>query len=243
MLFLAFNMTLAPESSAQAIKGYDAIPTGLVPQYPFDSVCPALTSLYGSMTDVDGSKREKPHTGVDGGRFGDVVIAPADGKIIAVWETNHGWGPEWSVLISHTSRDLNLSENDVLFLSEFDHLERKDVAHLRKDNRIKRGQTLGKVRHPGGNPEFPAETHWEVYEVPLSAENNSSWIKNKHGGDIWVNQSARLIDPLYMLSRNQRKNSRGRVDLTPFTKGNDYSAFRGFTYIFECQGPPSNNGD
>lgn len=219
------------------IKGYGAAPTGLFPRYPRDNVCPALTSLYGQMTAVDGSKRDKPHS-VVGGRFGDAVIAPADGEIIAVWETDRGWGTEWSLLISHSSKDVNASDGTLSYLSEFGPLDSSDVRNFSKGARVRRGQKIGRVRHPGGNKKYSAGLHWEVHEVPDAETNNLSWIKNQHGAEVWMNRSARLIDPLYMLSRNQRKSEPGPVDLTPFTMGNDYSGFEGFTYIFQCMGPP-----
>jgi len=212
------------------IKGYETTPTGLFPRYPRDSVCPALTSLYGSQS----------NTGVGGGRFGDAVIAPADGEIIAVWETDRGLGHEWNLLIAHTSKDVNSSDRASSYLSEFGPFEPKDVKNFRKGVRVKRGQEIGRVRHPGGEENDPAGVRWAVYEIPVASEKDLSWAKNEHGADIWSSSAARLIDPLYMLSRNQRKSSAGPVDLVPFTPGNDYSGFAGFTYVFECKGPPSN---
>lgn len=213
------------------IKGYGTGPTGLIPRYPRDSVCPALTSLYGARSNV----------GVVGGRFGDAVIAPADGEIIAVWETDRGWGREWNLLISHTSKDVNSSDKASSYLSEFGPFEPKDVHNFRNGARVSRGQEIGRVRHPGGKEDYPAGVRWAVYEIPVASGQDLSWTKNEHGADIWSSNAARLIDPLYMLSRNQRKSSAGPVDLVPYTPGNDYSGFAGFTYVFECKGPPSNN--
>lgn len=212
--------------------------TGYFPRYPRDSICPTLTSLHGSSANVDGSKRENPHVGVTGGRMGDAVIAPADGHVIAIWETNFGWGIEWNVLIQHAAADLNLSDEKSIFYSEFSHFYKKDLQHLRVDQAITRGQPIGRVHFPGGNPKYHAEVHWEVYEVPDIASSKIIWIKNESGFDIWQNNKARPVDPLYMLSLHQGISSAGEVRIVPFTTGNDYSEFKGFSYIFECKGPP-----
>lgn len=233
-------MNTASEGLAIDIKGYGADPTGLLPRYPRDSVCPALRSLHGSGVGAMGSGQHERQSGVVGGRFGDAVIAPAGGKITALWETDTGWGKEWAVLISHTARDLNASEAGVSYLSEFSHFELWDVQDHRIGSRIRRGQKIGIVRHPGGNKDHPAGVRWQVYEAPVGAARQLRWVGNRYGGEDWVHDAARPIDPLFMLSRNQRKNTAGPVDLVPYTKGNDYSDYIGFTYIFECKGPPAN---
>lgn len=230
-VMVTFHMNTESESLAMDIKGYGTAPTGLVPRYPRDSVCPALTSLYGSNSNV----------GVVGGRFGDAVIAPADGEILAVWETDRGRGRQWNLLISHTSKDINSSDRALSYLSEFGPFELGDVQNWSTGARVERGQKIGSVRHPEGNKKYAAGVHWEVYEVPVDSRIILNWTKNEHGADTWTNSAARRIDPLYMLSRNQRKSGAGPIDLVPFTPGNDYSDFEGFTYIFECKGPPSNN--
>jgi hypothetical protein len=43
-----------------------------------------------------------------------------------------------------------------------------------------------------------------------------------------------LIDPLYMLGLNDPPDDGESVTITPFVKGEDYSGFRGFTYILRC---------
>ena len=58
-------------------KGYDITKTGLTPRYPSGMSCSPLTSFYASWDDVDGTRRDEAHSGVDGGRLGDAIIAPA----------------------------------------------------------------------------------------------------------------------------------------------------------------------
>lgn len=222
------------------IKGYGSDPTGLQPRYPRDSVCPSLRSLHGSSAGAAGALRNERQHGVVGGRFGDAIIAPAAGKIVALWETDTGWGREWAVLMSHSSGDLNTSEAGVSYLSEFNHLEPWDIQDLKIGSRVLRGQKIGVVRYPGGDKDHPAGVWWKVFEAPARAERNLSWVKNRYGGDAWTHDAVRSIDPLFMLSRNQRRSTPGPVDLVPYTKGNDYSGFTGFSYIFECDGPPTN---
>lgn len=218
-----------------ALKGYDATPTGLFPAYPADRVCPELTSLYGSWIDVDGSGRDEAHGGVDGGGFGDVIVAPADGTILALWRNDHGWGEEWNLLIQHTPGDLNVEDDGFVFFSEFDHLSEADIAHLTEGQRVVRGQPIGRVRRPGGNPAYLPEVHWEIYEVPAAAQGDLDWQPNAHGGQIWWNPSARLIDPLFMMSRQEPPRDDGAVAIQPFSADQDFRAFRGFTYLFVCE--------
>ena len=94
----------------------------LTPDYPLDRDCSPLTSLFSSWDDVDGTKRDEPHSGVDGGRLGDAILAPAPGKIIAVWRANWGWGMEGALMIRHSKEDLGLTSGPDAYYSEFDHL-------------------------------------------------------------------------------------------------------------------------
>ena len=80
------------------LKGYDIKPTGLRPQYPA-GFCSPLTSLYASWIDVDGTRRTEAHSGVDGGRLDDPILAPGPGTIRAVWQADWGWGNEGALLI------------------------------------------------------------------------------------------------------------------------------------------------
>jgi len=237
---MAIQLSTIPEGLAMDIKGYGTDPSGLLPRYPRDAVCPALRSLHGAVAGEEETTKNQRQQGVVGGRFGDAIIAPADGKIIALWETDTGRGSEWAVLMSHASRDLRMSEAGISYLSEFSHLEPWDIQELKLGSRIRRGEKFGVVRYPGGNKDHPAGVWWRVFEAPARAERNLSWVRNRHGGDTWTHDAVRSIDPLFMLSRNQRRDTAGPVDLVPFTRGNDYSDFVGFTYIFECKGPPIN---
>src|SRR5258708_24597044 len=63
------------------LRGYDLTETGLVPKYPTGYRCSPLTSLHASWIDVDGSKRDERHSGVDLGRLNDQILAPAPAVI------------------------------------------------------------------------------------------------------------------------------------------------------------------
>src|ERR1700691_3004866 len=102
------------------LKGYDIKPTGLRPEYPKGFACSPLTSLYASWIDVDGTRRKEPHSGVDGGRLGDPILAPGPGTVRAVWEADWGWGREGALLIQHAPRQLNVRDRAAFFYSEFD---------------------------------------------------------------------------------------------------------------------------
>jgi hypothetical protein len=215
------------------LKGYDIRPTGLTPIYPPGFNCSPLTSLYASWIDVDGTQRKEAHSGVDGGRLGDWILAPGPGTIRAIWEANWGWGPEGALMISHTRQDLNLSDEPGLYFSEFDHLRYEEIRHFHAGQKIARGQKLARVFRPGGKEEYLPEVHWEVWEI--GSHDDLTWSTNASGGKYWINESARLIDPLYMLSRDRPPQPDGGVVLTPFLEGRDYTEFRGFTYILPCR--------
>jgi murein DD-endopeptidase MepM/ murein hydrolase activator NlpD len=214
------------------LKGYDIKPTGLKPQYPAGFTCSPLTSLYASWIDVDGTRRTEAHSGVDGGRLGDPILAPGPGTIRAVWHANWGWGNEGALLIKHVPQQLNLRDRAALYYSEFDHLKYADIGDLKVGESISRGETLADVFRPGGKDEYLPEVHWEVWEI--SKNDDLSWSTNKYGGKYWINETARLIDPLYMMARNTAPAADGDVAITPFVYYKDYSGFKGFTYILPC---------
>lgn len=214
-------------------KGYDVTETGLVPVYPEDFRCSVLTSLYASWVDVDGTEREEEHTGVDGGEAGDAILSPAPGEVVRAWVSDWGWGKEGSLLIRHSREDLNLgSDHAPHYYSEFDHLNYKDIKAFQPGERVARGQKLAEVWFPGGNRDYLPEVHWEVWEVPR--ESLTKWKKNRFGRPRWKNRTARLIDPLYLLSRQVAPTAAGEVMVQPFVSGSDYSKFSGFTYILPC---------
>lgn len=234
-------------SNLQASKGNStmentnqlATTTYLIPRYPKDSVCPALTSLFGESIDPNGNTLSELQSGIEGGRSGDVIIAPADGVVAGMWQTNLGWGLEWSILIRHTADDLNLSDKSTIYYSEFSHFRKIDIDHLELNMPLKRGQNIGKVASRGGNPNLPPKVHWAVYEVSDTKNSTDKWTKNEFGSDVWQNDKARLINPLFMMSLHHGENNPTDVRIVPFKKDYDYSQFKGFSYFFECKGPPA----
>lgn len=226
------GQALTTQKSDLDLKGYGITVTGLKPKYPPGLSCSPLTSLYASWIDVDGSRRDEPHSGVDGGRFGDPILAPGPGTVKAVWHANWGWGPDAALLIVHRRAELNMTEGPEFYFSEFDHLRYADISHLKIGDKIARGEKLARVFVPGSDREYLPEVHWEVWE--LEHNTDLTWRTNKSGGRYWTNDTARLIDPLYMLSRNSPPAENGDVALMPFLNGSDYDEFRGFTYILPC---------
>jgi murein DD-endopeptidase MepM/ murein hydrolase activator NlpD len=218
-------------------EGYDITKTGLTPRYPIDMRCSPLTSLYASWDDVDGTRRDEAHSGVDGGRLGDAILSPAPGQVAAVWQANWGWGEEQAILIKHTAKELNLKgKKNLVYYSEFDHLNLNEPIALSPSDQVARGQRLASVYRPGGNKEYLPEVHWEVWEADSAS--HLIWRKNKFGGRYWVIPSARLVDPLYMLSLNGVVREDLNVDIVPYQHNVDYSNFVGFTYILPCRSAP-----
>ncbi len=58
---------------------------------------------------------------------------------------------------------------------------------------------------------------------------------NRFGGREWRNSRARLIDPLSMLGIHAPPTDEKSVAIMPYEAARDYTAFRGFTYIFNCR--------
>ena len=214
-------------------KGYGITATGLYPIYPNGYSCSPLTSLYASKIDVDGSRRDQPHVGVDGGRLGDAILAPADGTVQAAWKANWGWGEEGALMIRHSREDLNLDSGPPFYYSEFDHLKYQDIVQFKAGQRIKRGDKIGIVHRPGGKLRYLPEVHWEVHEV--TNDQAIKWSIGEYGTQVWTNETSQLIDPLYLLSLNMPPHFRKGVEIVPFDKSTDYSQFRGFTYILPCR--------
>jgi len=205
---------------------------GLTPNYPADRSCSPLTSLYMSWIDVDGSRRDEQHSGVDGGRLRDPIFAPAPGVITAVWQANWGWGLEGALIIRHSRTDVGLQDGPEYYYSEFDHLRYAEIRSTAVGKRVERGEQLATVFRPGGKRRYLPEVHWEVWTV--DDDSATTWSENKFGGQFWENETADLIDPLHMLSLNAPPSTDGSVDIPVFDPGRDYHEFRGFTYILPC---------
>jgi murein DD-endopeptidase MepM/ murein hydrolase activator NlpD len=206
--------------------------SGLIPRYPADRDCSPLTSLFSSWDDVDGSKRDEPHTGVDGGRFGDAVLAPAPGVVIAVWEADWGWGREGALLIRHSRADLGLGDGPEHYYSEFDHLRHDEIRAIAKGRRVERGERLASVFRPGGKARYEPEVHWEVWSVGDDAA--TRWRTNRHGRRYWTNRTGHLIDPLSLFSPDKPARADGSVEIAVFDPARGDREYRGFTYILPC---------
>lgn len=212
-------------------KGYGITETGLTPVYPTNFICSPITSPYATWIDVDGARRDEIHSGVDAGKLGEWIIAPASGIIRAVWKADWQWGSEGALLIRHDRSDVNFPNGSKYYYSEFDHLNFDEIKDFKVGQKVQRGQKLARVSHPGDQSSYLPEVHWEVWE----ADNDKlSWRTNRYNAPDWWNESAQLIDPLYMLGLNKPPLDGKSVDITPFVDGHDYSRFRGFTYILPC---------
>lgn len=204
----------------------------MVPVYPDNYSCSPLTSLYASWIDVDGTRRDEQHTGVDGGRLGEWVVAPAPGKVRAVWRSNWGWGWEGSLIIRHTRKEVGADEGPPLYYSIFDHLDYDEIKEFQIGEPIERGQRLGRVHRPGGVPDYLPEVHWEVWRA-ISDE--IQWTTNEYGGFTWFNPSAEIIDPLVMLQMARGSTDSSEVMIVPYEDCNPADVCKGFTYILPCK--------
>jgi hypothetical protein len=211
---------------------YGIKPTGLMPRYPGGRECSPLTSLYASWIDVDGTRRDEIHSGVDGGRLGDPILAPAPGTVRRVWVADWGQGHEGALLTVYTRQDLNLETGPDFYYAAFYHLKYGDIQKLKEGDRIARGQHLANVFRPGGKARYLPEVHLEVYEV--GDDDKLTWGITERGTEYFENPTYRLVDPLHMLSLEVRPTDRLEVLIQPFEAQRDYSTFKGFTYFLPC---------
>lgn len=222
---VALQTVLAQSALAQVSK--------YIPVYPPNLTCGQITSGFGSMRDLDGSLRNAPHVGIDLGEAGDVVVAPADGVIGAIWQVEHEFGADWNLLLVHTPDDLNMPDESVVFYTEFDHLQRDDMPNFGVGDKIHRSDPIGVVRHPGNNSRFRAEVHMEVYALPVSRQSDTQW-HDDNGIRYWQNESADLTDPLIMMSRHMAKIVNHRVELVVAVPHAFSAEFQGFVYPLLC---------
>lgn len=214
-------------------KGYGITLSGLSPVYPSTHACSPITSTYASWTDVDGDQRDEIHAGLDAGRLDEDVLSPGAGIVVAAWKANWGWGDEGALLILHSREQLNMTDGAPFYYSAFYHLRYGDVSAFFPGQKIERGQNLARVFRPGGKAKYLPEVHWEVWEV--DDPNAIKWSNNRYDRADWDNDTAEIIDPLYMLSRNTPPDINGQVMIVPFEAKRDFSRFRGFTYILPCE--------
>jgi len=204
-----------------------------VPVYPAGMKCGKISSYFGDTLDLDGTRRDVAHEGIDLGNLGDRVIAPANGTVLAIWAVHHTWGTDWNLLIHHTQDDLNMQKSGSFYVSEFDHLQKRNMPGLKPGDKIKAGQVLGRVGHPGKNPRFAPEVHLEVYRLPNGTWNKTTW-HNADGIRYWWNDAADLIDPMWMLTRQNanRKSSTSNIQL--FNGSPNAPKNVGFVYPLLC---------
>jgi murein DD-endopeptidase MepM/ murein hydrolase activator NlpD len=199
--------------------------------YPDGMACGRITSFFGSMIDLDGTRRKMAHTGIDLGNLGDGLIAPADGRVEAIWAVSHDYGTDWNLLLAHTPKQLNLPTRPVVYYVEFDHLQLRDMLHLKVGDRLKRGDPIGVVHSPGDNDRFRAEVHMEIFEIPEAKLSGTKW-HNESDFKYWYNEAAQLVDPLNMLTLQPR--SEPNIEL--FSPKADFGTFAGFVYLIRCTG-------
>jgi murein DD-endopeptidase MepM/ murein hydrolase activator NlpD len=125
--------------------------------YPVNA--PRIFSDYGSWSSPGGT-RPTAHDGLDiegrlGDRWGGVgapVLAAADGTVIrSNWSDSAGW---W-IVIDH-GRDEDGAYLRTAYLHHSENL-------VKDGQRIKRGQTIAKVGHTGGNSGLHPHLHFTVY--------------------------------------------------------------------------------
>lgn len=231
LIVTAMGLSMATKKRKYTAITYEIRASGLVPKYPRTHDCSPLTSLYASWLDVDGGRRDERHSGVDGGRLGDRILAPAAATVIAVWTADWGSGDEGALLLEHSREDLNLTSGPPAYYSAFYHLKMAELGRFSRGHRLARGDLIGHVDRPGGDSSLLPEVHWEVYEVDTPS--TLTWHKSTLDRPYWDNAGARLVDPLSLLALHNPPVGL-EVLIQPFEATQDYRSFRGFTYILPC---------
>lgn len=201
--------------------------------YPEGMKCGEISSGFGDVFDLDGARRDVRHEGIDLGNLGDPVIAPGDGTVLAIWAVHHKWGTDWNLLIRHSPEDLNLIEPGSIYVSELDHLQSRDMPMLKPGDRLSAGQIIGRVRHPGDNQRFAPEVHLELYRLPDSAWGMTEWDETD-GRRFWWNEAAELIDPLWMLTRQNSAEEGVPGRIHTYSSDPDTARIAGFVYPLLC---------
>lgn len=111
------------------------------------SGAPFILSGYGSMYGANGGERIGAHPAIDiGAQYGELVLAAADGKVLARRDRQHGCGV--SVFIQHQKFNR---------YTVYCHLERYAVA---RGQEVKRGELIGFVGTSGSSGGVP-HVHFE----------------------------------------------------------------------------------
>ena len=97
-------------------------------------------------------RRIRPHKGIDIGQpYGTPIEASANGKIVKVGYSSHGYG--WHIVISH-----GLNEEEQIITSLYAHLANRPCVEL--GEMVKKGQIIGNVGSTGTSTS--PHLHFEV---------------------------------------------------------------------------------
>ena len=183
------------EYRAMTARGF--VPTGLVPLYPQDAVCPTVNSPFAATTRGDGSPRQRAFfLGYHGGMDipvpeGTPVLAIAAGKVVqkSPGESIGGIG----LVLQHAPDDTGFS---VWIYTEYKHLA--EMPRLDIGARVKMGEAIaisgrtgteGGYYGPGGHPHL----HLSAWFAPTDAYDARRTLFPKDGH--WMDPLALFRGP------------------------------------------------
>jgi len=211
--------------------------------YPPDFSCHPIASDYGSYYNPDGSKRtwSAPHPAID--LFGDIVVAPANGKVIDIaYHSKAGH----IVTLLHTPHDLKNGRNVYLF-TYFSHLkgdgEKSSASkYIKIGDPVVAGQQIAEVGKTGKNLEYPGSVEHLHFEIWANRDGvylfNWGNMDTREDRLVYVNKGSN-VNPHNLWAKHPLDKP-GEVKYIPFSNGEKYEG--GFVYPIRCPLPKKKSG-
>jgi murein DD-endopeptidase MepM/ murein hydrolase activator NlpD len=130
------SCAIQPHDGKPLAKEYNEPRREIVPVH-YPPGAPIISSEYASHVNATGQTRTYIHNGLDLGKFGDDVLAMADG--IVTRASGNEWG---NTIMLYHGRD----EDGLRFYTSYGHLH---AFHVKKGDRVKRGQVIATVGGSG----------------------------------------------------------------------------------------------
>ncbi|MBI2657329.1 M23 family metallopeptidase [Candidatus Woesearchaeota archaeon] len=237
---VALPVTLAAAlaaCSAAALTSHTAS-SGVKVVYPPDFTCHSIASDYGSYYNPDGSKRtfSAPHTAID--VFGDIVVAPANGRVIDIAYHSKAGN---IVTLLHTPKDLKNGKDFYLF-TYFSHLKESNgkssaSKYIKIGDDVVAGQPIAEVGKTGKNVEYPGSVEHLHFEVWMNRDGvymfNFGDKDNRGDRLVYVNKGSNA-NPHDFWARHPLDKP-GEVKYIPFSNGEKYGG--GFVFPIKCPLP------
>jgi len=188
---------------------------------------PQILSDFGASTSITGTPRTNIHNGIDLGRFGEPVLAMADGYVWKAEYSNSGGG---NTIHLHHGRN----EQYRIVITAYVHLHEILVNN---NDFVRRGQRIGTVGHSGQIGAAGPVPHLHVSLLLHTGEYKTEWIMpNLHR--YWLDGPGYItcFDPQrdYPATPYDEERKRQRPPRFNFYRSGDAMQPIGFTYPLPC---------